>query len=245
MIMLYFINFFHFLYNKLFKNKAKIEIIVLKKIITNCDLFKLLFENKCNVIKLLKLYQVSQMEYKRNNRLTPDVGSSREKDLIAYMKYILKDKINYKIDNEKEEDVLINNTKVSIKHSSTKSLSSSSIKIQWTENKIQQTKFINDFEFTCDLMIVFVRFNNNNSGEIEILYNLSATLNKIMKSFKDNDIQIFKTRENSNGRGIEFSTIFFKAMVTDSFYHIKVVFNDLTTNSNIDCIERRIRKCKN
>ena len=66
--------------------------------INNNNTLSELFNNQ-NVSKLIKLYQESQIENQRNKRLTPEVGTSREKDLIAYFIHIIKDthKINYKI----------------------------------------------------------------------------------------------------------------------------------------------------
>ena len=126
---------------------------------TEKEYLKTLYENK-SIIKLLKLYQCSHMEHHRNNRLTADVGTSREKDIVAYMKYILNERITYKIDNEKEEDVILDERKISIKHSSVKTCSNASIKLQWTENKERQEKFIETYKFTCDLMIIYVRFKD-------------------------------------------------------------------------------------
>jgi len=211
---------------------------------TNNKYLKTVFEND-NIIKLIKLYQESQIEHKRNNRLTAEIGSAREKDLVAYMKYILNDNIDYNINNEHEEDVILDTTKISIKHSSAKTLSSASIKVLWTENKEKQKKFLNDFKFRCDILIIYVRFDESaaGNGEIEILYNTQTTMNKIMESFKDKGVDVFKTRENSNGRGIEFSTIFFKSMVNECDYHLKLKFNDLISTTKYGCIERRINRC--
>ena len=210
---------------------------------TENEYLKKLFEEN-NIIKLLKMYQCSQMEHQRNNRLTADVGTSREKDLVAYMKYILSEKVNYKIDNEKEEDVILNERKISIKHSSVKTCSNASIKLQWTENKERQNKFIETFKFTCDLMIVYVRFKEISNGEIEVMYCTVEILNELLNNFKENGENIFKMRENSNGRGIEFNRNFFQAMIKHCDYNVKISFHDLWS-SHVDSITRRINELIN
>ena len=226
---------------KLFHRKKKyidININVIKQ--TNNTYLIQLFENKMSLPKLIKLYHASQMEHKRNGRLTADVGMSREKDIIAYMKYILGETVNYKIDNEKEEDVLCDGRKISIKHSSVKTLSNASIKLQWTENKERQKQFIKTFKFTCDLLIVYVRFKET-GGEIEILYCTVDILNELLDEFKETKEDVFKMRENSNGRGIEFSRNFFEAMIKNCNYNVKIYFDDLEIN-NVDSITRRLNE---
>ena len=56
-----------------------------------------LFTDEEKVSKLIKLYQMSETEHKRNNKLTADVGTSREKDIISFMKYYYSDFLNYDI----------------------------------------------------------------------------------------------------------------------------------------------------
>ena len=218
------------------KKSIDINIHVIKE--TNNENLIKLFENKICLPKLIKLYFMSHMEHQRNNRLTADVGMSREKDIIAYMKYILGDSVDYKIDNEKEEDIICDGKKISIKHSSAKSLNHASIKLQWTENKERQKKFIEKFKFTCDLMIIYVRFKLS-CGEIEVMYCKCDVLNELFDYFKMNKKDTFKMRENSNGRGIEFNRFFFEAMIKKCDYNVKISFSKLPFK-NIDSITRRL-----
>ena len=217
----------------------KIEIHVLKNT-ENKNMIKL-FETKATICKLIILYQHSQMEHQRNGRLTADVGTSREKDLVAYMKYVLGDTIDYNIDNEKEEDVRMGSCNISIKHSSVKTLSNASIKLRWTENKETQKLFMGGFIFKCDLLIVYVRFRGIDFGELEVMYNKKNSLNIQLENFGKTGDVVFKLRENSNGRGIEFSRKFFNSMVNTCDYHLKVKFSDIGCKS-VDCIEKRIQE---
>ena len=88
------------------------------------------FQNEKYVKGLIALYQSSQMECSRSSGLTPEVGSSRERDLISSFVSNLELNVNYNITNDKEEDVIINNFKLSIKHSSNKSKSQN----RWFKN---------------------------------------------------------------------------------------------------------------
>ena len=226
---------------KLFSKQNKyidIDINVIKQT-DNIYLIQL-FENRTCLPKLIKLYQASQMEHKRNGRLTADVGMSREKDIIAYMIYILGETVDYKIDNEKEEDVICDGRKISIKHSSVKTLSNASIKLQWTENKERQKQFIETFKFTCDLLIIYVRFKET-GGEIEILYCTVDILEELLDNFKETKEDVFKMRENSNGRGIEFNRNFFEAIIKNCDYHVKILFTDMKINA-LDAITRRLNE---
>ena len=197
-----------------------------------------LFETNA-VLKLVYLYQISQCEYKRNGRVTADIGMSREKDLSAYIKYRLHNHcVSTDIDNEKEEDIIVNTRKISIKHSSNKTCSSSSIKIHWTENKILQKIFVKKYKFQCDILLVYVRFDAKNisHGQLEIVYISHDVLNTLKKKMK---VNVFKTR-NSNGRGIEFSSIFFQRLIKNCDYHLIVNF-ETEKYLILGPIERRLR----
>ena len=117
--------------------------------------------NTDNIRKLIHLYYLSENECKRNNRLTPDIGVSREKDLISYFKYVYPTLVEEDIDNEMEEDLVFNHNKISLKHSSNLRRSSDSIKVIWTENKDLQYQFMTDHKFKCDLLIIYVRFGDD------------------------------------------------------------------------------------
>jgi hypothetical protein len=194
--------------------------------------------NTLSINKLIRLYQESQIENKRNNRLTAEVGSSRERDLIAYIMYQLQEKykIDYKINNEYEEDIIINDTKISIKHSSNKTNSKSSIKVSWTQHKESKDKIMNNFVFKCDLIIIYVRMKEIQCGSIEVLYFTKSNLNELKQQSKN----IFKTRDTSNGRGIEFHPEFFKIMLNNVDYHCKIEYEETNTSEEIDCISRRL-----
>jgi hypothetical protein len=181
------------------------------------------FQSKENITNLICLYQASHLECSRSRGLTPEVGSSRERDLIASFCNNKSLDVNYNISNENEEDVIIDNKKISIKHSSNKTVNQRGIKIIWTVDSNKREHFINNHTFTCDMLIVYVRFEEElDQGELEIVY-LPAELLEKHRSDK-----MFKCLEG-NSRGIEFQKDAFNTVVKEALFHIQIKF------SNMEC----------
>ena len=185
------------------------------------------FQEEKYIKGLLSLYQSSQTECSRSTGLTPEVGSSRERDLIAsfYSNPLLN--VNFDISNDKEEDVTINNNNISIKHSSNKNISKSGIKIIWTVDNEKQNEFLKHFTFKCDLIIVFVRFDKIiENGHIEIIYiSRSELIHQQTNSYIRKET-IFKCLEG-NSRGIEFEKKFFEKIIQNSLFHTKIHFKNI------------------
>jgi hypothetical protein len=182
------------------------------------------FQQEKYINGLITLYQSSQKECLRSSGLTPEVGSSRERDLIAsFASNSLLD-VNYDISNEKEEDVVINKNNISIKHSSKTTNSQSGIKIIWTVDHEKRNEFLKHFTFTCDLLIVYVRFDKTiENGVIEVIY---MTRNELIHQQINSNIrkeEIFKCLDG-NSRGVEFDKKFFGKIIEKSLFHVKISF---------------------
>jgi hypothetical protein len=202
------------------------------------------FKDKNHLRKLICLYQYSQLECCRNGKLSPEVGSSREKDMIASL---CSDKIlniNYDINNNEKEDVIINNHNVSIKHSSNKITSCNGLKIVWTSNELEQEKFVQNFSFTFDILLCWIRFDNKilDTGVLEVIYIKKDTLNKYHLIFTNTNRNIFKCLKG-NSRGIEFNKDFFTKILQKSTFHIIVKFTNVDCNK-VDPIEKRLKLLK-
>ena len=198
------------------------------------------FQNEKYVKGLITLYQSSQMECSRSSGLTPEVGSSRERDLISSFVSNLELNVNYNIANDKEEDVIINELKMSIKHSSNKSTSQSGIKIIWTVDSEKRNEFLKNFTFNCNIIIVYVRFSEIlDKGELEIIFISKDKLSEIYNNCKLNDKNVFKCLDG-NSRGVEFDKKFFEEIIKNLNFHIKIKF----TNINCDVcnpISKRVK----
>lgn len=186
------------------------------------------FQNETYIKGLITLYQSSQTECSRSSGLTPEVGSSRERDLIASLASNPMLDVKYDISNEREEDVVIDNNNISIKHSSNKNNSQSGIKIIWTVDIDKRNDFLKHFVFNCDLIIVYVRFDKTlENGHFEIVYISRDEL--ILQQTNSNTSQepIFKCLEG-NSRGIEFEKKFFEKIILNSLFHIKINFTNFS-----------------
>ena len=198
------------------------------------------FQSKINIKNLIYLYQSSNKECSRNGKLNPEVGSSRENDLKASFLSNQILTINYNIPNENEEDIIIDNKKISIKHSSDNTTTCSGIKIIWTVNKESREEFKKNFIFKCDLLIVYVRFNDRillDKGDLEIIYISKETLLNQQNIFNTNKQNIFKFLDG-NSRGVEFDKLFFKKIITESLFHTIIKFNNFECTISDPVIKR-------
>jgi len=168
------------------------------------------FESKTHLRNLYYLYNGSEQECTRNGKKTPEIGTSREKDLIASLASNDDLMVSYDIYNKEPYDVIVNNRYISLKHSSNVRATSAGIKIVWSAEKATQDKFEQNFSFKCDLLIVYVR-----EFEIEIIYITKEKLEEL----RQNSSKILK-RLNGNSRGIEFDPTFFKKIIKDADIHL-------------------------
>jgi hypothetical protein len=174
------------------------------------------------------------LECSRSRGLTPEVGSSRERDLIASFCNNKSLDVNYDISNENEEDVIIDNKKISIKHSSNKTVNQRGIKIIWTVDSTKRNYFIHNHTFTCDMLIVYVRFEEElDEGELEVIY-LPADLLE-----KHRSDQMFKCLEG-NSRGIEFQKEAFDAVIKEALFHTKIQFSGMKCELK-DPVAKRVK----
>ena len=197
------------------------------------------FQNIDYIKGLINLYQSSQIECSRSAGLTPEVGSSRERDVIASL---YNDKglcVEYDIPNKSVEDVIVNMKKISIKHSSNKCNTCSGIKIVWTVDKTERIKFIKKFVFNCDLLIIYVRFDKQNvNGELVVLYIERRTLVEQQHLFGIRNEEVFKCL-NGNSRGVELNKNFFNKMINKALFHIIIKFQARNCES-FDPIAKRV-----
>jgi hypothetical protein len=197
------------------------------------------FQNEHYMHNLVRLYRRSQRECTRNNRLTPDIGTSREKDLVASL---LSDRdlvVNYKIPNSHGEDVVVDDEMISIKHSSNKRARCNGLKVIWTSNEKKQGEYINNNSTMlsqCHLLVIFVRFHVSmksmvgdgtmdimDKGELEILFIDKATIFRQHHLHLIRDEPVLKCLKG-NSRGIEFTSKFFAHLIENTEFQIKIAF---------------------
>lgn len=199
------------------------------------------FQNTNYLYGLIQLYQASQYECCRLSGLTPEIGSSRERDLISSMKSNPSLRIKYLLPYEVVEDVICNDKKISIKHSSNKKNHERGIKVVWTVEEEKRKEYMENIDFEYDLMIIYIRFEENDieNGEMEIFYMEEKTLQEEKKKFQEKKEEILKCPQG-NSRGIEFHKNFFSSILQNSLFHIQIQFQEIRCDT-CDPIKKRLK----
>lgn len=205
------------------------------------------FQNEKHISNLIRLYGRSQRENSRNNRLTPEIGTAREKDLVASLLSNPDLAVTYDIPNESEEDVIVDGEMISIKHSSNKKVTSRGIKVIWTSNELKQSDFVRKHVWgKRHLLLSFVRFKDHgtNSGELEIILLDKTAIHHQQHLHLIREDPVFKCLKG-NCRGIEFFPSFFNQLILNCEFHVKIDFDGFDQESMvIDPIQHRLTYLK-
>lgn len=203
--------------------------------ISEFDMIRDVFNNPNAQQDLIKLYSYSQSEYTRNGKLCMEIGSAREKDLIAVLQKYIGDNLNPYIDNSELEDFVLNNEKFSIKHSSAP-FTKCSFKLKWTADSDKAQNTISKF-LTCDpkyytnMILVHIDVI---SKQITI-YGL--TIDNIIDQVKIFGDTAFMKKSGTNNRGISFTGTFVKQLLQTPYFQITI--NDVILDQGLDGIARR------
>jgi hypothetical protein len=187
---------------------------------------------------LVLLYSDSQSECKRNGKCTMEIGSSREKDLLAVLKRYIGDGIKTDLDNALVEDFRFNDQRISVKHSSD-IVGAGNLKAKWTSDGEQADAFIRGMlEFKPDhythILLVYIRVETK---RIDALMVSADTVLDIVRTL---GLEAFKSSKGTNNRGVEYSRKTLQQFVKRSYFHVKMV--DAGVKTDIDPIERRIAR---
>lgn len=152
--------------------------------------------------KLPYLFQMAELESSRNGKIGMEIGSVRERILIALLMYKFGiDIVNPDIPiTAPEVDVYVDNTPLSIKTLSTKNDKWSSIKLIWTVDAQKAIDFKNRYIPSCDMMVAKVCWNG--IGKL-LLFSKESQIEVINKIGKDKYIKLPK--QNTNSRGVEIT----------------------------------------
>jgi len=201
--------------------------------------------NMFNVLKgeraqkdLINLYSISQSEFTRNGKLTPDVGMSREKDLLAVLQEYLGDDIITELNNDLVEDFLYKTVRVSVKHKSGK-VGDVGIKAKWTSDSGQAKKYIDSMielnpKSYTHVIIVYIDLKSKGTNTVTLCF---VTDKVIMKNVEELKRDAFISREGTNNRGVEYSSKMIKNMIANAAF--KVVIDNVSLTIGLDPIARR------
>lgn len=152
--------------------------------------------------KLPRLFQLAELESSRNGKIGMEIGSVRERILIALLMYKFGiDIVNPDIPiTAPEVDVYVDNTPLSIKTITTSSDRFTSVKLIWTVDHNKALEFKNTYVPSCDMLLAKIRWN----GMGKLLLFSQETQQKVLNDIgADKYIKIPK--ENTNARGVEIS----------------------------------------
>lgn len=152
--------------------------------------------------KLPHLFQLAELESSRNGKLGMEIGSVRERILIALLMY------KFGIDivdpdipiTAPEVDVIVDNTPLSIKTITTNTGKWSPIKLIWTVDPHKALEFKNTYVPSCDMLVAKIRWNS--CGKL-LLFTKEAQLQVLNDIGRDRYIKLPK--ENTNPRGVEIT----------------------------------------
>lgn len=170
------------------------------------SVYNKLFDDKL-IVKRIKnklphLFQLAELESSRNGKIGMEIGSVRERILIALLMYKFGIDI---VDPEipitaPEVDVYVNNTPLSIKTFTTLTDRYSSIKLIWTVDPEKALEFKNTYIPYCDMLLAKIRWG----GTGKLLLFSKESQQKILDEIgRDRYIKLPKA--NTNSRGVEIS----------------------------------------
>jgi len=152
--------------------------------------------------KLPHLFQLAELESSRNGKIGMEIGSVRERILIALLMY------KFGIDivdpdipiTAPEVDVYVDNTPLSIKTMTTTNGKYTSIKLIWTVDHNKALEFKNTYMPSCDMLLAKIRWN----GMGKLLLFSKESQQKVLSSI-GRDRYLKMPKENTNARGVEIS----------------------------------------
>jgi hypothetical protein len=155
--------------------------------------------------KLPRLFQLAELESQRNGKVGMEVGSSRERILIALLmyKYGLDD-VNPDIPiTESQFDVFVKGQPVSIKTVTTKNDKwNNGVKLSWTVDKISADKFGASYLPSCDILLAQIQWESLGNLFLIPIQAQSDILNAIGR-----EKYLKLPKLDTNARGVELTSV--------------------------------------
>ena len=158
--------------------------------------------------KLPTLFQLAEKENSRDGKLGMEIGSTRERIIIALLLYQFGEKnvmTNIPI-TEKETDVFLFKKPISIKTVTNKKIVG--VKLIWTVDGQKSLEFINSYKAECDLL--FIHINWNSEG---VFYLISREAQAEILSQHGKDFYFKLPKKGTNPRGVEITNQAFKELI--------------------------------
>jgi len=150
--------------------------------------------------KLPHLFQLAELESSRNGKIGMEIGSVRERILIALLMYKFGIDIvdpNIPI-TASEVDVIVENEPLSIKTVTTNSDRWPSIKLIWTVDAQKALEFKNTYVPSCDMLVAKIRWG----GEGKLMLFSKESQRRVLREI-GRDRYIKLPKQSTNSRGVE------------------------------------------
>lgn len=162
--------------------------------------------------KLPHLFQLAEMECQRNGKVGMEVGSTREKILIALLMYKFGlDDVDADIDiTVPEIDVFVKHEPLSIKTVTTKNNQwSNGVKLVWSVDAATASNFKQKYTPTCGMMLARIQWEDNGA-----LYFFSKELQTNVMNTIGKDAYMVLPKPGTNARGVELSSTALENLTT-------------------------------
>jgi len=158
--------------------------------------------------KLPKLFHLAELESSRAGKIGMEVGSVREKVIVALFIYKFGEKnVQTEIPiTQAEVDVIVHNTHISVKTITGKKFGG--VKLIWTVDKVKAREFLDNYHPICDM--VLVQINWNNSGGF-FYFPLEVQEEVFKRIGREQYIKL--PVEGTNPRGVEISSVGLTSLV--------------------------------
>ena len=205
------------------------------------DVAELFFDKKSVLeiqTKLPKLFRIAEIETSRAGRIGMEVGSLREKIIIALFIYKFgEEKVNAEIPiTEPEVDVFVNNRPYSIKTIT----GNGGIKAVWTVDAESSANFIKMYEPKCAIFLTQIFWGQEKDSVW--LIPLKVQQDVFNKLGRNKYLNLPKV--GTNPRGIEFSREAISMMLNDK-ESLKITISWKRDDMNYDVYEKWVDQWKN
>ena len=151
-------------------------------------------------VKLPYLFQLAEIDNSRDGKLGMEIGSARERILIALLIYKFKEE-NIKTDisiTEKETDVIVFDQPISIKTITNKKIVG--VKLIWTVDAQKVLEFINNYSPECDILLVHINWRAKGG-----VYLLSRDAQREILEKYGKEFYFKLPKKGTNPRGVEIT----------------------------------------
>ena len=149
---------------------------------------------------LPKLFQLAELDNSRDGKLGMEIGSARERIVIALLIYQFGD--NNVITNisitQNETDVIVFDEPISIKTVTNKKIVG--VKLIWTVDAQKALDFINSYKAKCDMLFIHINWNGDGG-----LYLIPKEVQTEILTQCGKDFYFKLPKKGTNPRGVEIT----------------------------------------